>query len=141
MADKVLCDKSDLVNIADAVRSKLGVTDTYYVSELSSAIQNIQTGDSIIKTAMDEIAVAGAQYYLGEQTAVSVVLPDDAEIGQMITVSWYNGATAATLSITGTMLVFDYTPSANSRSEINALWDGTYWAVLGNEIEVPSDVA
>ena len=43
MADKVLCDKSDLVNIADAVRSKLGVTDTYYVSELSSAIQNIQT--------------------------------------------------------------------------------------------------
>ena len=44
MEDKVLCDKSDLVNIADAVRSKLGVTDTYYVSELSSAIQNIQTG-------------------------------------------------------------------------------------------------
>ena len=44
MADKVICDKSDLVNIADAVRSKLGVTNTYYVSELSSAIQNIQTG-------------------------------------------------------------------------------------------------
>ena len=44
MADKVLCDKSDLVNVADAVRSKLGVTNTYYVSELSSAIQNIQTG-------------------------------------------------------------------------------------------------
>ena len=141
MADKVLCNKSDLVNVADAVRSKLGVTDTYYVSELSSAIQNIQTGDAIIKTAMDEIAVAGAQYYLGEQTAVSVVLPNDAEIGQMITVSWYNGATAATLSIAGTMLAFDYTPSANSRSEINALWDGTYWAVLGNEMEVPSDVA
>lgn len=139
MADKVLCDKSDLVNIADAVRSKLGVTDTYYVSELSSAIQNIQTGDATIKTVMDEIAVAGAQYYLGEQTAVSVVLPDDAEIGQMITFCWYNGATAATLSITGTMLAFDYTPSANTRSEINALWDGTYWAVLGNEMEVPND--
>ena len=46
MADKVLCDKSDLVNIADAVRSKLGVTDTYYVSELSSAIQSIQTGSA-----------------------------------------------------------------------------------------------
>ena len=44
MTDKILCDKSDLVNIADAVRSKLGVTNTYYVSELSSAIQNIQTG-------------------------------------------------------------------------------------------------
>lgn len=94
---------------------------------------------AIIKTSMDEISVAGAQYYLGEQTAVDIVFPDDAQIGQMITFCWYNGATAATLSITGTMLAFDYTPSANTRSEINALWDGTYWAVLGNEMEVPSD--
>ena len=92
-----------------------------------------------IKTTMDEIAVAGAQYYLGEQTAVSVVLPDDAEVGQMVTVSWYNSATAATLSITGTILAFDYTPYANTRSEINALWDGTYWTILSNEMEVPSD--
>ena len=44
MEDKVICNKSDLVNAADAVRSKLGVTDTYYVSELSSAIQSIETG-------------------------------------------------------------------------------------------------
>ena len=88
----------------------------------------------------DGIAIAGAQYYLGERKTVSIVLPDNAGIGQMITVSWYNGETAATLSITGTMLSFDYTPSANTRSEINALWDGTYWAVLGNEMAVPSEV-
>ena len=88
----------------------------------------------------DGIAIAGAQYYLGERKTVSIVLPDNAGIGQMITVSWYNGETAATLSITGTMLSFDYTPSANTRSEINALWDGDYWAVLGNEIAVPSEV-
>ena len=44
MEDKVICNKSDLVNTADAIRSKLGVTDTYYVSELSSAIQSIETG-------------------------------------------------------------------------------------------------
>ena len=94
---------------------------------------------SSIKTVMGDIAIAGSQYYLGEQTEVSVVLPDDAEVGQMVTVSWYNGATAATLSITGTILAFDYTPSANTRSEINALWDGTYWAVLGNKMEVPSE--
>ena len=93
---------------------------------------------TILKTAMDEIAVAGAQYYLGEQTAVNIVLPSDAQIGQMITVSWYNGATPANLSITGTMLVFEYIPNANTRSEINALWDGSYWAIIGNEIEVPN---
>ena len=92
-----------------------------------------------IKTVMDSVATPHTQYYLGNQTAVDIVLPDSADVGQIITVSWYNGETAATLSITGTMLSFDYTPSANTRSEINALWDGTYWAVLGNEMEVPTD--
>ena len=96
---------------------------------------------NIIKNSIDTgIAVAGAQYYLGERKTVSIVLPDDAGPGDMITVSWYNGDTAATLSITGTMLDFDFVPSENTRSEINALWDGTYWAVLGNEMAVPSEV-
>ena len=93
-----------------------------------------------IRTALDDVAVAGAQYYLGEKTDVPIVLPADADVGQIVLVSWYNGDTAATLSITGTMLEFDFTPSANTRSEINALWDGTYWAVLGNEMAVPSEV-
>lgn len=94
---------------------------------------------SNIKMAMDDVAISGASYYLGEQTNVAIVLPDTANVGQIITVCWYNGATAATLSITGTMLDFDYAPSANTRSEINALWDGLNWAVLGNEMGVPSE--
>ena len=93
-----------------------------------------------IKTVMDSVATPHTQYYLGNQTTVDIVLPDSADVGQIIMVCWYNGDTAATLSITGTMLSFDYTPSANTRSEINALWDGTYWAVLGNEMAVPSEV-
>ena len=93
-----------------------------------------------IKTVMDSVSTPHTQYYLGNQTAVNIVLPDSADVGQIITVCWYNGDTAATLSITGTMLAFDYTPSANTRSEINALWDGTYWAVLGNEMAVPKEV-
>lgn len=124
---------SDANVTADNIKSALGYTPS------DSADLSGKQDKPIIKTAMDAIAVAGAQYYLGEQTAVDIVFPDDAQIGQMITFCWYNGATASTLSITGTMLAFDYTPSANTRSEINALWDGTYWAVLGNEMEVPSD--
>ena len=123
----------DEIVTAESIKSALGYTPA------DSAALSMKQDKPIIKTAMDEIAVAGAQYYLGEQTAVDIVFPDDAQIGQMITFCWYNGATAATLSITGTMLAFDYTPSANTRSEINALWDGIYWAVLGNEMEVPSD--
>ena len=45
--DKIICKKSDLTSIADTVRSKLGVTDTYYVSELSDAIERIPTGTQL----------------------------------------------------------------------------------------------
>lgn len=89
-----------------------------------------------VKTAMDSVATPHTQYFLGVQTSVEIVLPDTADVGQIISVSWYNGDTAATLSITGTMLDFEFTPSANTRSEINALWDGLFWAVIGNEMEV-----
>ena len=126
-------DGSDANVTSKNIESALGFTPA------DSVALSMKQDKPVIKTAMEEIAVAGAQYYLGYQTAVSVVLPDDAEIGQMVTVSWYNGSTAATLSITGTMLAFDYTPSANSRSEVNALWDGTYWAVIGNEMEVHAE--
>ena len=76
MADKVLCDKSDLVNIADAVRSKLGVTDTYYVSELSSAIQSIQTGGgSGSQTGVVDTSASYTMIYTYFPDAVSVTVP------------------------------------------------------------------
>lgn len=46
MADKVICNKSDLVNIANSVRTKLGVTNPYYVADLSGAIDSISTGST-----------------------------------------------------------------------------------------------
>ena len=116
------------------------------LNQIKDDIANVQLAVSekmdsyTIKTVMDIVATPHTQYYLGNQTTVDIVLPDSADVGQIIMVCWYNGETAATLSITGTMLSFDYTPSANTRSEINALWDGTYWAVLGNEMSLPSEV-
>ena len=112
------------------------------VNQLKNDLTDLQTAkmDSYaIKTVMDSVATPHTQYYLGNQTTVDIVLPDTANVGQIIMVCWYNGDTAATLSITGTMLSFDYTPGANSRSEINALWDGLNWAVLGNEMAVVVD--
>ena len=115
------------------------------LNQIKDDISNVQSAVSkkmdsyTIKTVMDSVATPHTQYYLGNQTAVDIVLPDTANVGQIITVCWYNGETAATLSITGTMLDFDYTPGANSRSEINALWDGLNWAVLGNEMAVVAD--
>lgn len=139
---------SDANITAENIESALGYKPVREedVNQLKSDIANVQLAVSekmdsyTIKTVMDSVATPHTQYYLGNQTAVDIVLPDSADVGQIITVCWYNGDTAATLSITGTMLAFDYTPSANTRSEINALWDGTYWAVLGNEMAVPKEV-
>lgn len=120
--------------VKEAVAPK---ADKTYVDDIVNELNNRFPS---IKTVMDEVAVAGAQYYLGEVTELSITLPEDAEIGQEIIVSWYNGETAATLAIDGNMLDFDYIPSANTRSEINALWDGTYWSVIGMSQDVPSEV-
>lgn len=138
---------SDANVTAKNIESALGYTPVSEesVNKIKDDIANIQSTiaakmDSYtIKTVMDSVATPHTQYYLGNQTAVDIVLPDTANVGQIITVCWYNGETAATLSITGTMLDFDYTPGANSRSEINALWDGLNWAVLGNEMAVVAD--
>ena len=146
-------DENELTNPRDGYSTNRAITASNYRLAVKLAMcdgkgaawtdaekTGAWTRESIIKTAMDDVAVAGAQYYIGEQSAVSIILPDDALVGQTITVVWYNGATATTLSITGPMLDFDFTPSANTRSEINALWDGTYWAVLGNKMAVPKEV-
>ena len=119
--------------------------NTADITDLKESLLTVQSAVSAkmdsytIKTHMDGVAMPHTQYYLGNQTAVDIVLPDTANVGQIITVCWYNGETPATLSITGTMLDFDYIPGANSRSEINALWDGLNWAILGNEMAVVSD--
>lgn len=100
------------------------------------------TRQNSIKTEMDDIAVAGAQYYLTEQTELAITLPDDALAGQEITIVWYNGKSATNLSIDGNILDFDYVPSNNTRSELSCLWDGTYWCLICNEQSVPtSEVA
>lgn len=120
--------------VAEAVASKANIT---YVD---SSINELNSRFPSIKTVMDEVAVASTQYYLGEVTELNITLPEDAEIGQEITVAWYNGGIASTLAIDGNMLDFDYIPEANTRSEINALWDGTYWSLIGVGQEVPSEV-
>lgn len=138
-------DGSDAVVTAENIKTALGYApaNEESVNQLKQDLSDLQTAKMeryFIKNVMDSVATPHTQYYLGTQTAVDIVLPDSADVGQIITVCWYNGDTAATLSITGTMLDFDFTPSSNTRSEINALWDGTYWAVLGNEMAVPKEV-
>lgn len=93
-----------------------------------------------IKTTMDSVAVAGARYYLGTQSAVTISMPTDALVGQEISCVFYSGATAATLSIIGDTIGDIFVPEANQRIEISMLWDGHYWAIVGNVMNVPQEV-
>lgn len=86
----------------------------------------------LIKTAMDAVAVAGAQYYLGVQSAVSITMPTAAEVGQEITVCFSSGATACTLDcdLTG----FTFVPKANKTSRIQfTYYGGGSWLVETKE--------
>lgn len=47
MADKVLCEKSDLVAVANAIRGKNGTTNTYKVNQLAGAVENISSGTTL----------------------------------------------------------------------------------------------
>lgn len=47
MADKVLCEKSDLVAVANAIRSKNGTTNNYKVNQLAGAVENISSGTTL----------------------------------------------------------------------------------------------
>lgn len=64
MALKLYSD-TDIQNIADAIRSKNGLSDTYKVSEMASAISAISGGSSVLPAAYQQveyIEATGTQY-------------------------------------------------------------------------------
>lgn len=69
-----------------------------------------------VRTAMDDVAVAGAKYFLGEQAELSITMPTDAQTGQEIMVVFSSGDTPCTLSID--LDDFDYVPKANTTCKI-----------------------
>jgi len=89
-----------------------------------------------IKTTMDAVAVAGAEYFLGEQSSVAITLPSSPLTGQEIEIVFYSGATATTLTCSSTFLGTLPTPSANQRIELNFLWDGTNWDLVSKAVAV-----
>ena len=42
--EKILCDKQDLVAIADSIRARTGTTETYRVPELGTTVSSIMGG-------------------------------------------------------------------------------------------------
>lgn len=69
-----------------------------------------------VRTSMDDVALAGAKYILGEQAALSITMPTDAQTGQEIMVVFSSGQTACTLAVD--LDDFDFVPKANSMCKI-----------------------
>lgn len=80
MSEKIICDKSDLVAIADTVREKNGSSETFSVPELSAAaVQAIQTGggsrDAVLYTeqVLTEEQKTQARENIGAQAVINGV--------------------------------------------------------------------
>lgn len=84
----------------------------YRTAVAQDAIDAGKADKPTVKTVMDAVPATATQYYLGVQSAVSITMPTDAELGQEIKVFFKSGATACTLTcdLTG----FDYVPKANT---------------------------
>lgn len=72
-------------------------------------------------------------YSLGTVDAVTTALPNGTKVGDMVSIVWYNGTTAATVNITGQILPFSYVPTVYRRSEVSAMWDGVNWSLFAYE--------
>lgn len=87
---------------------------------------------STVRTALDDVAVAGAKYFLGEQTELSITMPDDAQVGQEIMVVFSSGETACTLAVD--LDDFDFVPKANATCKLVFLCVATEtWLVDAKE--------
>ena len=85
-----------------------------------------------VRTSMDDVALAGAKYILGEQSALSVTMPTDAQTGQEIMVVFSSGQTACTLAVD--LDDFDFVPKANFMCKIVFLCVATdTWLVDAKE--------
>lgn len=69
-----------------------------------------------VKTTMDPIAVVGTKYFLGVQTAVDIVIPTGAALGQEIMVVFSSGDTQCVL--TCNLNGFNFVPQKNTTNKI-----------------------
>lgn len=89
-----------------------------------------------VKTEMDAVVVANTLYCLGTVETLELCFPEEAEVGAEVVVIWYNAGIACNLNISGNIIPCSYVPLPNTRSELNALFDGVKWSLLWNESEV-----
>lgn len=85
-------------------------------SSANGDTQWVDPQTATVRTVMDDVTVSGSKYFLGEQTALSITMPTDAQTGQEILVVFSSGATPCTLSIN--LDDFDYVPKANTTCKI-----------------------
>ena len=84
--------------------------------QVVGAINELNAKLNIIKSTLDNVLVPNTQYYLDEQSSVSLTMPGDATVGQEILIVFSSGTTACTL--TCDLEGFNFVPKANKISWI-----------------------
>lgn len=127
--------------VKQAIASTIGTgSASLNIAYTDTEKQNVWTRFNIVKTTLDNVLVPCAQYYLGEQSSLTLTLPSIANAGQMITVDFASGNTPTSLNISGNVAGdITYAPEANTLVEINFKFDGTYWKMLVSSVEKPSE--
>lgn len=121
-------DKSKWLMVYGATTNDIDERETSHrpitPATLDYAVRSVlpKTADTIPSTL-----VANTEYYAGELATVSFALPTTGKLGQYCFVKFDSGATATTLTVTGSYAGDIPTPIANKTYEILATWNGSKW--------------
>lgn len=134
MADLIVANKSDLVNIADAVRSKTGSTETMALDEMPTAISGISGGGAAIETCKVYIdwysaKTDGKVFYMGvENGDMKAKSISSSELRE-----YEHGEPQITDAVTGTLLMVADNDDTSSvvynvmEGEAELLWQLNGW--------------
>ena len=101
---------------------------------------NMQDVYQPVETAIPEDGVLqpGVMYFLTNSSAITVGLPEKAEVGEMVYVSFQTGADVIPTFLINTdnHTEVDITLEANRVYEIMGIYNGVLWVMVTHEVEI-----
>lgn len=98
--------------------------------------KNFAIKSNIYTNIESESLVPNSEYFIGEQQSLTLVFPDTAEVGDVIYINFYSGATETQLEINGSISALELTPQVNTGYEIFGKYNGQIWILGSSEYTI-----